>query len=268
MTRALQPFEIDAGCGLVANIAACCDSAGIDPAVPPTTPEDEARLEGAKALAVETLNLLTAGMVANCPVTLRPCNTGCCIDSDLWLLNGLMWYPRNLGFGVWVNSCGCQSPCGCERVDGLDLVGPYAEVLSVSVDGTALGPTDYTLIDGRWLYRTTGSWPTTQDMDAMPGQPGTFAIEARPGYPLGPQGERVLGRLVCEYMKAICGQKCELPPRVQAVTREGVTMVMGTDLFEAGMSGVREVDVYVQSLNPNSLRVMPVVVSPDVPGRV
>ena len=267
MARVLEPWEVEVDCGLVANVASCCEDTGLDQ--PAQDPAEQAQRDAAFSMAREALNLLTAGLVANCPVVVRPCSPGCCVESEWALWSGLRWTPRIVGPGLWINACGCDDPCGCTRKNGLDLGEPIAEVLNVSVDGTVLDPADYALVDYRWLYRLgpVKDWPTVQDLDLMPTEPGTFAVQMRPGYPLGTAGERALGRLVCEYLKAVCGKKCSLPKNVVQIVRQGVTMEMRTGLFPENSTGIDEVDLYVASLNPYGLKTVPTVTSPDVSRR-
>ena len=268
MPRALGPTEVEIGCGLIANVASCCDADQQDPFANPPL-DNPQTIAVAYDMAREALNTLTAGLVANCPVLLRPCSVACCMAADQWSWDGMTWRPY-LVDGQWMNGCGCKDPCGCQRVAGLDLGGPY-EVLGVALDGQEL-PDDQWRVDdgvdttrqGRYLYRIGGDWPVQQDMDLMPNEQGTFAVHARPGYALGAAGERALGKLVCEFYKAACGQKCELPARVQSISREGVTMILGEALFPGGLMGIRDVDIYIASINPNALVTIPTVYSPDV----
>lgn len=266
MARVLEPYEVEIGCGLIANVSSCCGGPGVDLSVPADTPEERGQRLAAFDMARETLNLLTAGLVANCPVVARPCSVACCLTSDLWLQAGMMWFPKNLGGGVWVNACGCEDPCECTRRNGLDLGFPVAEVLSVSIDGADLPESDFRLAGNRWLYRLglDKTWPTRQDMDAFPDEVGSFAVTMRPGYELGAAGERALGRLVCEYLKSMCGQKCALPKNITSITRAGVSMEINAGLFNDGLLGIREVDLFIESLNPNHLKFVPTVTSPDL----
>jgi hypothetical protein len=52
---------------------------------------------------------------------------------------------------------------------------------------------------------------------------------------------------------------------VTSISRQGVTMELASGLFDQGLTGIREVDVYIASVNPNRLKVPSRVWSPDIP---
>jgi hypothetical protein len=261
-TPDLGEDDIVVGCNLVANMGACYGADG-------TTSWEtlsQSQKEVVAELAITTLNHLTAGAVANCPVLLRPCSPGCCAVSDAYHGYGVSWSPYLDSSGRWVNGCGCQSACACTFVQSLDLGPGWAEVLGVSIDGEVLPETEYDLVGGRWLRPAGGreAWPVTQDLDQPITELDTFAVYARPGYPLGPLGEAALGRLICEYSKGMCGQKCALPKGVTSIVRQGVSMTITDSLYPDGLTTIREVDTYIRAVNPNQLTSIPSVWSPDI----
>ena len=69
--------------------------------------------------------------------------------------------------------------------------------------------------------------------------------------------------LACEFTKACAGEKCRLPARVTSVARQGVSMEFGSTMWENG-TGIKEVDAYIHSLNPNGLTIPPMVWTPDM----
>src|SRR4029077_1489144 len=73
------------------------------------------------------------------------------------------------------------------------------------------------------------------------------------------------GVLASEFSKACQGAKCRLPSSVTTITRQGVTMTMDEGMFSNNLTGIREVDAYLISINPNAHRIPPMVWSPDVP---
>lgn len=250
---------VQVGCDLTANLSACWGEEGTTAWESLSTDQQDI----VSLLAVSTLNSLTAGIVANCPVTVRPCSSRCCVPG--YTEYGPGWYPVNVGNGMWLNACGCRNTCACDRTKALTLPAPTAEVTEVKIDGVALLPADYRLEQGRWLFRTDGElWPTTQDLNLPDTEVDTFSVTLRPGWDLGPFGEAALGRLVCEYSKGMCGRKCALPKNVTQVVRSGVVMEITPGLFGSGLTGIREVDIYIESINPYHLKSIPSVYSPDV----
>lgn len=258
MARTLTADEEIGACGLVANVGGCTSMDEIEG----LSETDAIR---AYEFARMALNHLTAGAVANCPVKVRPCRASD-MGSYPWTWTGLTYLPPDrLGGVSWMSSCGCMSSCACKPRAALDLGRTVAEIISVSVDGVELAEEDYRLAEQRWLYRTEGSWPITQDMDLAPGGPGTFIVEYRPGWGLGLAGEVAYGRLATEFAKALCNEKsCSLPKNVKVIVRRGVTMEFKEGLFPDNKTGLRDVDLFVESANPNGLRFFPTILSPEI----
>lgn len=244
-------------CGLTYDTS-CIDKVELEGA-------SEAQREYAEEAARSVLNLLTAGQVANCPVLLRPCRVVDCMESFDWSYDGVSWAPR-LMEGRWINTlpCGCTSGCGHDSSpSALLLPDSAAEVLEVWVDGTLLDPSEYRL-RGRLLIRVDGDWPQRQDMDRdHQSEPETFGVLYRPGLRLNFMGERALGALVREFLRACTGsKKCALPASVQTLSRQGVTYDVRRDGLADGVMGIREVDLYVSTINPNHLKQAPAVYVP------
>lgn len=259
MVRTLTADEEYGACGLVANLGSC-DS--LD--------EISGLTDTQRALAYEqarmALNHLTAGVVANCPVRVRPCRASA-MSAYPWTWTGLTYIPSYevLSGEAWMSPCGCMLSCACKPRAGLDLGRTVAEIISVSIDGEVLPEEEYRLAKQRWLYRTTGTWPATQDMDLPPGADGTFVVEYRPGWALGLAGEAAYGRLASEFAKSLCKDKsCTLPSNVKMLVRRGVTMEFKEGLFPDNRTGMRDVDLFVESINPHRLRAMPSILTPEI----
>lgn len=248
MTEAPAPLVIDGPCGLTVDTS-CIDAAEWDDASPT---DHERALDSARRL----LNMLTAGLVANCPVDLRPCRESSCLSAGNWYWSGSRWTPVINDYGQWINTsgCSCDGPCSHDPATSLRLPTLVAEVVEVTVDGAVL-PTSAYRVSGRWLLRTDGQpWPDTQDMDALPGQDGTFVVTYRPGAPLGPMGEAALGRLVQEFLRSCTGGKCALPAGVRTLSRQGAQYNVEADPMSDMVLGIREVDFYTATINPNRLK--------------
>lgn len=249
----VTPVEIPEGpCGLTVDTY-CLDSE-----------EWAAADDGQKAYALESarvmLNHLTAGAAANCQTTYRPCGQPRCGTP----IDGVLLQPALVG-GAWFNvrPCGCMTDCWhADPASRLRMPRPVAEVTDVFVDGVALSPDAYRL-QGGWLIRVDGTpWPTDQDLSLDWTEPGTFAVIYRPGYPLGLMGERALGVLVREFLRACSGKRCALPSGLQTLSRQGATFNVEQDPISDGVLGIREVDFYTATINPNRLRQAPAVYIP------
>lgn len=250
-------LNVEGPCGLLVDTA-CLDADEWEAASPA---QQEYALDAARSL----LNHLTAGEAANCPRLLRPCRVVDCMESFDWSYDGVSWAPRLMA-GTWINTlpCGCSSGCGhASKANALLLPTSVAEVLEVWVDGTMLDPSEYRMA-GRFLIRREGVWPQRQDMDRdYLTEPETFAVSYRPGRPLGPMGERALGVLVKEFLRACVGsKKCTLPANVQTLSRQGVQFNVERDGLANGVMGIRDVDFYVSTINPHHLKQAPAVYIP------
>lgn len=250
-------LNVEGPCGLLVDTA-CLDAAEWEAASPA---QQEYALDAARSL----LNHLTAGQAANCPVLLRPCRVVDCMESFDWFYDGVSWAPRLMD-GVWINtlSCGCVTGCGHgSTASTLLLPRNPAEVLEVWVDGTLLDPSEYRL-RGRLLIRVDGDWPQRQDMDRdHESEPETFGVLYRPGRALSLMGQRALGALVREFLRACLGsKKCTLPANVQTLSRQGVQFNVERDGLANGVMGIRDVDFYVSTINPNHLKQAPAVYIP------
>jgi hypothetical protein len=224
-------------------------------------------------LAWMTLRSLSGGLVGNCPVLVRPClSAPCSACADGPLLN-----PRIVQTGdcesCWTNAPACGGDgCSCGTLSEIVLPGLVAEVWQVRIDGVALPVTSYRVDNGNRLVRTDGkAWPSCQymDRDVTSADPvvaqGTMGVWYVPGIKPTAAGLWAAGVLTCEFSKACSGGKCRLPSSVTSIARQGVSMDISTGMFPDGMTGIREVDAYLTSINPYAHRTPPRVWSPDLP---
>lgn len=225
-------------------------------------PEDQAKFI---QYATDTLDSSTNGIFGVCEVTIRPCTTGC--ESGMqWLsyfgrgpypwgeLSVGSWVPF-LWAGQWYNlGCGCTNSCSCaiEGARSLLLPGPVQGVTKILVDGVELPASAYKVMYGRALVRTDGErWPACQDLLADPTEPNTFEVTYMKGVPVPTGGQLAVGKLACELAKAYCGDKsCELPQRLQTLTRQGVTIGFQDSFqnLDMGRTGIYAIDSWIASV--------------------
>lgn len=204
-------------------------------------------------------------------VTLRPCRPDC----DPSTYQGVAGIPstqfRNRPFlpvlinGEFFNlSCGRGCNAADDFMKEIGLPGPVDSIVSVTVDGETLDDDAYRVDNRTFLVRTDGKlWPTCQKLDARPSDPETFEVTYLWGTPVPKGGQVAATILACEMAKAALGRECELPQRVQSVTREGVSVAI-LDTFEgleAGRTGIWLVDSWVTSVTRSPRRSQ--VMSPD-----
>lgn len=226
----------------------------------------------AKALAGQTMRLLTGYRVGGCPIVLRPCNER--DRATTWATYpvapgagaGVPWAPVSIG-GQWLNiGCGCASGCGCTTAKAIRLPGDAATIVQVKIDGVILPDAAYRLYGDGWLIRADGEgWPLTQDLTLDTDEVGTWSVEYVTGAAVDGLGAWVAGILACEYLDACTTGKCRLPAGVVQVARQGVTLNLAGGMFPGRRTGIQEVDAYLERWNPHGLIEAPQVFSLDSP---
>lgn len=185
------------------------------------------------------------------------------IASDiLFQFTGRRW-PGVCTSTVRPYSCACQvGSCGCGAAIQIDLPDrPVVVVSQVKIDGDVIDPSYYQLQSDRWLVYLPDEvplggrrgFPTSQRLDRADSEENTFSVTYTHGTAPPDGGATITGLLACELMKSARGDldDCQLPERVTAVTRQGVTMALidPLDLFEDGRTGVPLVDMWVAAQN-------------------
>lgn len=221
----------------VADACAPCNEYDFDPAL----------LEDGIAAASEVLwNLTGRRWSGICTDTVRPTACGCTAYA-----------------GRWWGGSGCG--CGCGGVSEIILPGyPVVDVTEVLIDGEVVAEARYRVDDRqRLVYQPEldgdgerRGWPCCQRLSRAAGEEGTWSVEYVHGQepPLG--GVRAAAALGCQLALSCLpaddelGKKCRLPKRVTSITRQGVTLAIidPLTLFADGLTGLPEVDLWVQSV--------------------
>lgn len=261
----------------IAALRTCSHLNSLDPAV----------AEIIEDAAVEYLWNWTGKQFGTCEITLRPCRKSC--GDWFTTYRGFRWQGVGLPFfggmggplnpaligGMWFNlPCGggCNGDCSCGPIHEIKLPGPISHIVEVVIDGVALPSSAYRVDNYTKLVRIDGQdWPDCQDMNADPAEVGgnTFAVTYAIGTPVPGGGQLAAGKLACEMAKAACGGNgCQLPQRIQTITRQGVTtgfLDSFANLYTEGATGLWAVDSWVGSINgPGRRRGGGKVASPDV----
>jgi hypothetical protein len=214
-----------------------------------------------------------------CSTVIRPCRNDCTSWSTFW---GKGPYPWGSAAGSWpvlvagkwynVRDCTCGSSCSCKVPNSVRLPGPVSAVTQVMIDGAVVSPSAYR-VDDDLLIRTDGQdWPRRQDLSLPETEAGTWQISYDRGLAVPTGGQIAAGRLACELAKAACQDgSCQLPQRLQTITRQGVTMAMLDNFtgIDKGYTGIWLIDSWVTSITqpPRGGRVFSVDV-PRSKGRV
>lgn len=228
------------------------------------TTEETATRERFERMATELLWRWTGRRFGVCEVVTRPCRSDCTPGGSTFFggpattalpTGGGTWTPALIG-GRWYNmtcgTCGPSCDCSPSGPKSLRLPGQPREIVSVTVDGETLAPSAYMLAPTGHLLRLDGQrWPKCQDMTAPATEPDTFEIVYTSGEPVPEGGQIAAAALACQLRLAAEGDKsCELPQRVQSITRQGVSVAV-LDAFEdlaEGRTGIWTIDAWVSSV--------------------
>ena len=263
-----------APCGWQISYAGCedmCDALSSLPA---------SGVEAFEQMAAAYLWNWTGRLFGECEFAIRPCKQECWGDTSTFWGSGPFpglygsWggaagvaRPALIG-GLWYNlTCGtCGDRCSCSHTPQIELPGPVSSVTQVLIDGEVLDPAAYRVDNAQLLVRVDGErWPFCQHMALPPTDEGTWEVTFKRGGPVPVGGQIAAGVLACALAKAACSSACELPQRVQEITRQGVSMVMidPFDGLDNGRTGIWLIDSWVSSVTaaPKPWGVY----SPDVP---
>lgn len=229
------------------------------------TPLQRWSVEAAAAM----LRRLTAGIYNFCPITIRPCRRNCPPERYRYLNDplALPWIPAMLDGKIYNLTCGvCRDECGCGPLSEI-ILDPFAtEIIQVKVDGLVLPREAYRVDDWRKLVRLDGGqWPDCQNIDRPDTAPGTFSVSYWSGTVPDAGASFALTDLAVEWWKACQGKPCSLGENVRQVARQGITYDIDTvyESIREGRTGLKRVDLWIQSVNPHGLRRRFRVYSPD-----
>lgn len=229
--------------------------------LPKVEDDDDATLDAALDSAVAVLWALTGRWYGLQAVEVRPC-PGRVPPYGIRLTRGPGWEPV-LDEGVVRNVA--VGPVACDRSGAILLPGPVERVLGLLVDGKPVDAASVQ-VEGDRVFRTNREpWPD-QDFSLPLSEAGTWSIRYLRGTPPPPGAGHVVALLASEFYAAATGGTCRLPRRTTSVARQGVTvsMVDPTEIFDAGATGITEVDLWVKAHNPYGLHEPPRVWSPDM----
>lgn len=212
----------------------------------------DAQKERAINYATMVMWAATGRRYGPCENVVRPCGNDrkCATEGGYYFYNG--WMRPYILDGTWRN-CACNGGCDCRPDCQVKLAGPVASVTEVMVDGIVIAPSSWRVDDNQWLVRTDGEcWPRCQDYNVDVPEEGTFQVTYLRGDPIPVSVLDAAATLACEFAKSCSGQACRLPSRMQALTRQGVSVsFMDVDmLLKRGLTGIVEIDQVIMADNP------------------
>lgn len=227
------------------------DAAGL----PPVEGEAEVlRLQEAINAAVLILWRLTGAQYALQRLRARPCAR--VQDWEHEYTAGVGIRPARgmtpvLYGGRWHNLACSGGGCQSDGPSSVRLPGPVHEVVAVEVEGDVIDPSSYAL-EGDRLKRAGGlPWPSQNLQRPLP-EPGTWSVVYLRGMaPPAGAGAMVAALAKEIYLSLTGGKGCRLPKQWQSVTRQGVSIqrINRAELLEGG-TGLPEVDMWINALNP------------------
>jgi hypothetical protein len=169
--------------------------------------------------------------------------------------------------------------CGCGQVRVIRLAGrPIRSIVEVKIDGAVVDQDTYKLtrkglLRVRDLTEPTVRlyWPCRQELDLPDTEEGTFSIRYLHGMDPPTLGQRAAAELACHLYRACTGgANCALPSGTVKVTRNNAVVEMrpfvnwAYDQKRGWETGMKLVDLFLSTYNPNAHRRRPAVWSPDV----
>lgn len=251
----VEPYVCDECCSLDLNT--------VDPAL----------RDRAARWAAGFLWTATGKQYGGCPKTYRPCREGCAPTTNCCggfsgpAVRSVPW--RAGGSLDWVNlSCGtCTKGCQCSAVSEVYL-SDVDQVLNVRIDGVDYDPCSMVAVyDRSRIVRTDGgAWPVCQQLDRVDG-PGTWSLTVLQGLCVPDGGDWVTGTLMCEFLKSCLKRDdCQLPRRLQTITRQGVTIGFNDRFENLGImrTGIWEIDAWIEESRYVGAAT-PSIISPELP---
>jgi len=174
-----------------------------------------------------------------------------------------MGYPTQRMPNVYWGVCWGIPHTHCEAPLAIGLGrAPIVDVVEVLIDGEVYDPINYRIDDQKWLVRTDCcAWPMCGCSCDY------FSVQFHFGEEPPQLGTDAALILSAEMYRALTpGADCRLPTRLTSITRQGVSMVLvdPMDFMEKGLTGVYQVDMFLQAYNPGKQIKKPTVFSPDV----
>lgn len=256
-----MPSPIDGPCSPFATeLDMCCLVSGgfDDPCLIDNQPVSQTVLDNSLLVASEILWAATGRQYGLCEVTVRPCYTKDCDACNIVVSTGFPWIPI-LENGEWTNISCLQNGCVCENLCSVALPYPVNEVTTVTVNGVEVLAESYRVDQFRNLVRTDGEcWPRCQD---------DWSVTLTYGRAPTPLIVMATAALACELAKSCTpGTSCQLPKRMQSMTRQGVTVgfIDPMEFLGQGMTGIYLVDLAIRKANPKGLLKQASVYSPEL----
>lgn len=156
--------------------------------------------------ASDILSLATGGLVSGiCTVTVRP--VALCHDPYI----DSIYPPRD-----WRRQFG--------GINTIPLRGPNTDIVEITINGVVINPSEYGLLDNKYLFRRSGCWPSVNDLTLAATQTDTFEITYRFGREPDKLTQMATTELACELLKDLKGKATSLPRGVTSANIQGASI--------------------------------------------
>lgn len=236
------------------------------------TPVPPAIIDSSILAASQFMYAMTGRQFGSCPIVLRPlCITQCPSEcSSLGFTDsgyGFPWYPLHQADGTWVNVTCSQDNCTCVELCEIPLPYPTSSITQVKIDGVVIPASQYKVIDYNKLIRTkaNGCFPRCNDISKPDSAIGTWSVSLQVGKVIPELVLLAAAEFAFQLIKRCLNQPCDLPSRIQSVSRQGVsaTFLDPMEFLSEGRTGIFLVDLALSTYNPKGLYKKPYAVSPD-----
>lgn len=259
------PWDLDLSCCLVTGRLP-------DPCLGDGTPIDQSIIDTAVLAASQFLWRRTGMQFGCCTVTINPCmdcsETCAGLDSGtydgFW---GFPWYPLHLANGDWTNvKCPCTDACVCGRCE-LRLPYSVCSVDEVVINGNIIPPEAYRVDDFSKIVLLDNGPAVSGTADCWKGCDNSITLTY--GRPVPELVRLAAAEFACQLIKRCVGKPCDLPQRVQSISRQGVsaTFLDPMEFMGQGFTGIFLVDLAIKTYNPKGLYKKAAVYSPDSIGK-
>lgn len=139
------------------------------------------------------------------------------------------------------------------------IAGAGTHPISILVDGAALDPSRWEIVDKQIVIRTDGGiFPACQNLKIATTEVGTCQVTYSRGTAVPAAGIQAAITLAAEFAKSLgfVTGECRLPERIKTITRQGVSAIAidPLDIIRLGGTGIVSVDLWLIAVNPKSLR--------------
>lgn len=200
--------------------------------------EDSDDVESFIDMATDILFQLSGGRVHGlCALTVYPTTNASCFGLDHRIDSGAPFYLDGyLGGTIYPHG---RYPGIADRFGGklpVVLADDSTVITQIVIDGAVLAPSEYILVDRRYLLRRTGSWPVNNNLFQTSGS-GTWTIAMTTGQHPDIITRDATAQVTIELARTLgIGADKDLGPGVIAANIQGVQLTID-DLVDAVRTG-------------------------------